>query len=281
MLYTYDSISDLLGAAFAVPVAPQPCVARFDCNLESPRGFLCQDRTHLRGFNDAREAMAAPLFPSGVARIERLSQGLAIPTPNSIARRIVRGPEGDELCMQRVYQGDLDRAWSSAKRVRAVKASRVLVCVFVGAPGTTDSDELAWRGVAGLALANALEAAGYSVELRAIRRAELRPAKGALSDPRHDINLTIKAAGQPLDLHKAASLVASPLLFRGVYLRHAFAVATLRLTEGVSGTDYNRESDVNSSGFDYTCVAGHAVTGATKAQAWIAQHVKALDTANE
>ena len=272
---SYDSVADLVADATAAPVMHWNTLEKFDARQDN--GWMCADRPHIIQMRQAPQEITTPLFPAGVARIERLSAQIKTPAPVSIRRRMTRGAEGDELDMQRVWQGDLDNAWTRSKRLHSVSASRVLIGVFVGAPGNEDSERVAWRGVAALALADALEAGGYTVNVRAFRRCNMIGFKA-----KHDVDVTIKADGEPLDVHKAANLIASTLLFRGVMLRHALVTAQGSVGPGISQTDYSREEDLRDvAAYDFTCVAGRAVDSSYAAQRWIETQIKALDALND
>lgn len=272
--WSYDSLSELVSDAMRrTPAYADNHLARHETDMGA--GWMCSDRRHIRDFASAARAMSEPLFPAGVARIERLTKLINAPTPVSIRRRVVRGAEGDELSMQHVWQGDLDHAWSRAKRQHTVAASRVLINVFVGAPSGESSEGIAWRGVAALALADALEAGGYTVAIRAMRRSSL------LGRGNHDVDVTIKPEGEPLDLHKAASLIASTLLFRGVLLRHAVMNCETLVGGGISSTSYERQDDVrDAQGFDACFVAGREISNARAASDWVSAAIASLDERN-
>lgn len=276
--YSYDSIAELVEASMLAPVhADNKALARqLAGDMNQGRGWVCADRPEIKGARQAVAAMAEPLFQAGVARIERLMSQLVVPDPVSIKRRMRRDDHGDELDMQRVWQGELDQAWTHAKRMHAPTAQRVIVGVFLGCLANEGSDVVAWRGVAALALAQALETAGYSVRVVAMARATLWD--GLDSKTAEDV--VVKAENEQLDLHRAASLVASTLLFRAVLLMHRVVKCTREIGDSISGTDYARAGEIDASGFDYACVAGRDCEGAGKAQAWIAKHVEAIQTRN-
>lgn len=273
--YSYDDLSEFLADAFK-PVRNRANLKHVDDPL--PSGFMCNDRPTLRTYEDARRALNNPLFPQGAERIERLMEAIQTPTPVSIKRRLIRDAEGDDLDVTRVWQGDLDRAWSHAKRQRTPATSRILIGVFVSASANVRSKTLAWRGAAALALANALEAASYMVEIRAIQRCDLTDNK---KTP-HDIDVTVKAAGMPLDLHAAANMLATPLLFRGLMFRHYLALSEHHIDGGFAMTRDNRRHDMpDRDVWDFVAVADSAIASAENAQTWINTQTAALDGANE
>jgi hypothetical protein len=267
---TTELVSALTGADYVVAKN-----AEIYSDFRAQGGWICADRRGVKTKEDALKALSVPLFDAGVARIEKATKELTIPAIASIKRRIVRGPEGDELDMQRVWQGDLDLAWSRAKRTHVATNARVLLCVFVGAPGGAEASEVAWRGVAALALASALIAAGYTVNVRAIRRARfIAPDWREFGE--HNVDVTIKGDSEHLDIHRAASLVASTLLFRGPLLLHAAKVAPLEISSGVTKTNYAAQTHYDATGYDAHAVAGESVNSASAAQSWINEQVRKM-----
>lgn len=277
---SYDDIASLIADASAQGVLEQNTKIIDDgLSMGMGKGWMCADRRHVETSQQAISELSKPLFEAGVQRLERLRALIDVPAPASIKRKVRRGDHGDELDMSRVWQGDLDNAWTRAKRERSLAASRVLIGVFIGAYSGVEAETIAWRGVAGLALADALEQSGYTVYVRAIRRAKFCLRSGARAG-RHDVDITIKPEGVPLDVHKAASLIASPLLFRGVLLRHACVVATERLDDGVTNTDYEHADLRDAQGYDHTCMASQEVQDARSAQAWIDKQISTLNELN-
>jgi len=103
-------------------------------------------------------------YPAGVAKLEQITVG-DLPEPQDIRRRRVRSDQGDELDMQAVYRGDLSRAWSRTKRQSRTSVRSVSIVIDLCGNANITSDQLFWRGAAGLRLANELTNAGYSVAI--------------------------------------------------------------------------------------------------------------------
>lgn len=272
----FDNVAELLAT---LKVSRFPGNDHIHADAEGERGWMCSDRPDVTNYKHAIAAMAEPKFDAGVKRIETLARKIDVPAPRSIRRRLTRGDHGDELDMSRVWNGDLENAWTRATRQASQGASRVLVQVFVGAPSSTKSEQVAWRGVAALALADALEQAGYTVNVEAMRRANLACSGNTA---RHDISVTVKADGEPLDLHRAASLIASTLLFRGVMLEHAARNAPMQINSTISQTTYDRaKADTGRHGYDFACLATDGVKDAASATAWVKAQIAALDATHD
>ena len=272
MNYSYETLAELV-AASRKPCTNAANVQHLD-NV-SGRGFICADRREVSTYSQANAELSRPLFEAGAARVEKLAREIVAPTPQSIKRKLLKGAEGDELDMHRVWAGDLERAWTRARRTRTVSVSRVLVCVYMSANATVDSAVIAWRGVAGLALCEALEAAGYSVAVRAIVQCDLTDAKRTP----YSLEVTAKHESEPLDLHKAANLLASTLLFRGVVFQHLIAHAPLAISSGL-GSDRPERATVDWAGFDHVALVTDAVRNAATASAWVSAQVAILDARN-
>lgn len=149
-------------------------------------------------------------YPAGVEKLEKITVG-DLPSPQDIRRRRIRSDQGDELDMQAVYRGDLSRAWSRTKRQSRNSVRSVSIVIdLCGSAGVT-SDELFWRGAAGLRLASELTTAGYSVAVYG--------AAGANSYTTGRNNklaqfVEIKAEDSPLDMDRLASLTCLAGFFR-------------------------------------------------------------------
>lgn len=160
-----------------------------------------------RTLEQARELMANG-WSEGAARIAELE--CEAPHVESTRRRRVRAEQGDELEVQALLRGDLSRAWTRTRRQSRPGLRVIRLLVNVGGPSRTTASELFWRGAAALRAVEALEGAGYSVELWAGSGAE----KCSSSIDRAAVFCCIKSSDTPLDLSRLAGLVALPAWFR-------------------------------------------------------------------
>lgn len=270
--FKFDSVSELMVEASKPARIPSNDWLDRD-PAQWGRGGLCSDRPDINTQAAIRDAMAAPLFPAGVARIERLSKLINAPTPVSVRRVAKRRAEGDELDMQRVWQGDLDHAWRRMEREARVGPARVLIAVDASVAGGAHADVLAWRGVAALALAEALYGAGHSVQIDSVHTSM------TACEPRDRFrcDVTVMAAGEHLDTHKAASLLASSLLARGVLYNLQLKTAPGVVSTAIGSVGRVSESELAANTFDYVAIAGHEIINQRAAQAWIETHIAALD----
>jgi hypothetical protein len=150
-------------------------------------------------------------YPEGVAKLEKITVG-DLPAPQDIRRRRVRSDQGDELDMQAVYRGDLSRAWSRTKRQSRNSVRSVSIVIDLAGNANVTSDELFWRGAAGLRLASELTEAGYSVAIYGAAG-----ATGYTKGESHEDVcqfVEIKAEDSPLDMDRLASLTCLSGFFR-------------------------------------------------------------------
>lgn len=112
------------------------------------------------------------VWPEGLAILERMRNEIAntqLPMPVS-RRRKLRWSEdnGDEVDNDRMRSGQ--KYWRESHRAtRRGPATRTIV-VDIGANCNVDPEDILWRGAAAVALTEALEEAGYRIELWAVWR---------------------------------------------------------------------------------------------------------------
>lgn len=276
--YTYDSISELLTATNQ-PYKNDKNKAFTAGNMGGGEGWICGDRKSISTVAEATAELAKGTFDAGVERLETLAAKMDLPTPVSVRRRNQRGPEGDELCMDRMRQGDVDTMWTRCVRQTTVSPARVRIGVMISGSCILDSKKMAWRGVAALALSRVLDEAGYTSEVVACSRSKLRLAGGALGDDEF-VDVVIKSAGAPLDVHAAASMVASSLLFRGIILRHSCVHSPKPLDGGVSNTSSASEISLARNGFDVALMVPNTVNNQKTAEAWVREHLATITHTN-
>jgi len=106
-------------------------------------------------------------YPEGVRMVEEFVTPLraSLPRAVGIGRRLVRGDTGDHLDIHAVNRGAVDKAWTQSKRLIRPGRSSITLAVDICANCNTSSDELAWRGIAALAVEEIMSKAGYNVEI--------------------------------------------------------------------------------------------------------------------
>jgi len=264
MDFHFENIGDFL---VALELPPKFADNRFLCGRSS---WVCSDRQPA-GVEACKQLVTQP-FPVGVARVLKASSELQPPTPRNRRRKPVRADAGDELDLDRVWQGELDRAWRTCRREVSTGPSRVLIEANIAASCNVNAEAMAWRGAAALALADQLSLAGYMVEIVATVAVTLYNAS---SDP-YNLELCVLQAGDPIDLNLLASLIASPMLFRALVHQHMYLVSETELGVGAS---HVRPTNLKPRhGIDYVAAMpnGDAVRDEYTAREWVEGHLAAL-----
>jgi len=204
----YSTIADFLDAANNELVSPQ--------NKQYRDNYLHhEDRGSWYGAKCKTGADVQKLLRDGWAdgRAKYETMRDRIDTSNLIPvdrrRRLTRTDMGDDVDMQAIYRGDLDRAWTVARRTRVTGPQQITILANMVCSGVDDADTLFWRGVAAVALADRLESAGYNIRLVV--------GFGGENDDgiKTSCRITVKDFGMPLDISSVTSVIM-PGFFRAI-----------------------------------------------------------------
>ncbi len=146
--------------------------------------------------------------PEGADLIRNLIAGLEHTAPPAveIRRRSQWKDDGDEVDVQRMRNGELDRMWWGSTRSHRTVNPIVKIYVDNMASWIVDAKDLFWCGAAAAAAAELAERAGWRVELISI-------ASSNHGDVTACSTWTVKRSNEPLDLESiAASLCTSSAL---------------------------------------------------------------------
>lgn len=110
------------------------------------------------------DALTVDGWPAGCKRVIELSNKIRLQPATSIRRKITRGESGEHLDMAEVYQGRLDKAWSSKKRKQPGVRS-IAIAIQLGDNCGIEANIMYWRGACCLALAKNFMSAGYAVQI--------------------------------------------------------------------------------------------------------------------
>ena len=214
-------------------------------------------------------------YPAGIKMIEAVSKKVTAPTPMSV-RRVPRWADnGDDVDMQRIWNGDLDTAWRTTHRASRRGPQRVRILIDSMANGGLAAKTLCWRGVAALKLADLLTEAGYSVQVESVIQ-----SKDSFSDVRYKLRTIVKDYEQPLDMMTLAATTTLPAFFRSLVHTWGLAAANYR-RPGVSYSvepakiDSFDDADTNAATF----LIGQDVENATVASETVTRIVNELDKA--
>jgi hypothetical protein len=170
-------------------------------------------------------------WQAGVKRVFEALGRMSLATATDVKRRRCRGSEGDELDIHRVWCGKFDQAWSRTHRAQTTAPKHMQVIMQIGALANVDSESMFWRGAACVAIVDALEEAGYSVEILGYSR-----AAGVYDNDESVITFPIKAYEQPLSI----SDVASTCCLAGFHRHYIFGARlqhrTRRCSSGYGST---------------------------------------------
>lgn len=160
---------------------------------------------HWAGASNTADAVAKLTSPyeAGAAiinRIEKAAANIKLPPKMDTRRRRVRGDQGDELDIHRVYRGDHATAW--ARMGKRQVTSPPMVSIVINSIIQADSAKtvISYRGAVGIVLCQLLEKFGYRVRLVVARGGEA----GLNHEEPFSCRTTIKDYGKPLDRETVA-----------------------------------------------------------------------------
>ncbi len=204
----YDSVIDFLNAA------------NNECRNKENQGVVTEytktgDKfdwygADCRTGNDVQQKLRDG-WPQGRAKCEAMMDKIDTSNlvPQDRRRRQIRADMGDHIDMNMVYAGELDRAWTTAKRQLSSSPQRVDILANMLCSGADDESVLFWRGVAAIVLCDKLEAAGYMVRI-VVGFGGTLWGNGKVS-----CRITVKDHGSPLDITTATSVIM-PGFFRAI-----------------------------------------------------------------
>jgi hypothetical protein len=192
------------------------------------KGGKSWDKTYSHQKSAEFDALAAAGWSEGVKQALQNLSALDIPILPDFRRKLQRDQDGDDLDISAVWSGNLDKAWTVAKRVSfdgRPKFVRLLSEVTLH--GCHGSDEAFWRGACTIALADALEHAGIPTEIWGFSS-----GTSAIGHNKHVmVSFCIHDAGEPLNLAKIA-LLAHPSMERYYSFR---ALSAVKGATGIGG----------------------------------------------
>lgn len=216
-------------------------------------------------------------WDEGVKLMDSVAGSVDIPTPLSIRRRNVWSDHGDEVDMQRVWQGQLDTAWRRVAKPLGMGPKRVRVVIDSIASAGVEPEQMRWRGVAAMKLADALINAGYSVQVESA-------FKGNDTDDGKEwvARVIVKEYTAPLDLSSLAATTAMPAFFRALGHEWHFIPSKSRIKAAGYYVCTLDKSDVADSDDEAPVFLAHQeLTTGKKAATWVAECVKELQSEME
>lgn len=152
-------------------------------------------------------------WPEGVREAmdikERIERVLI--SPKVLRKRKSRGDFGDEIDIQRVYAGDLERAWTRSTREMVVGVPVIRILTGMGGESNKSPRDFFYKGVGVAILTDILEEQGYRVEIVAYDH-----GARAYTDTQNTyyFEVPIKESREPLDLARLVTTTALAGFYR-------------------------------------------------------------------
>ncbi len=169
-------------------------------------------------------------WSKGAQHMVKTTEGLELNLRVSRPRRTrTRARIGDSLDMQRVWQGDLERAWSATEMSEQMLPLKH-ICLAIELNGTANFSgiDFMWRGAAALALADLIAESGRMVKIMMYG-----VTAGAYKDgTAHAYTVKVKDYTEPLDIERLAAAAC----MAGTYRHAVWKVREAHPTKKVSAT---------------------------------------------
>lgn len=224
---------------------------------------------------DATRRLVRDGWARGVKLIDSVVNSVTVPAPRSVRRAPMWRGQGDEIDQQRVWAGNLDRAWRTTGRERRNGPCRVRLIVDSIANAGVDAKDMRWRGVAALRLTDVLTEAGYSVQVEGAINAK----GGCGYSGRFKLRTIVKEYTQPLDLLTLAATTAMPAFFRSLMHTWGMVVADReRIGVGYNVEHINIDDFVDEQDNAHAFVLSGSIDSADDATKAIAAVIAKLDS---
>ena len=151
-------------------------------------------------------------WSDGATRLFDASNEVKKPSMESLTRKTEYMDQGESICLDRLYAGEFEKMWRGFKPNRADKAGRIVrINCNVAISSSVTPETAFWTGASALVLADALQNAGYAVEIDLIA--------GAVNKEREIVGkIRLKDADQPLSISGLASTMCLAGFYRGPVL---------------------------------------------------------------
>lgn len=151
-------------------------------------------------------------FAKGADSMRKFAGQLTDKLPRALGhnRQRCRGDFGDEIDIHSINRGACDKAWTFAARRIKVGSGIIRLAVDIGGNSSQSPESLKWRGIAGAALAQVMEKAGYSVEIVACFAVRGLYSKA----PNSMISVVVKPRSSKTNIELLASTIGLTGFFR-------------------------------------------------------------------
>lgn len=184
---------------------------------------------------DGWPELVATLEPMIEQLRKRFSMGTAAAVNTEVRRRkIRRGASGDSLDMNRVWNGDLDHAWSKPEKFPRLSASQRYATIFAdcSASACVRAPDTLWRAAAAYCMIELLTRMGINTEVwSGASGSNNFSERGAPYKFRSGVR--IKEFTQPLNENRLATMLCAP--FYRTWLFGAYMAGPWRVSGGLAG----------------------------------------------
>lgn len=159
-------------------------------------------------------------WTEGLARGQHILGDIKAPKLPSYKRKRCKGMTGHSLNITAIYNGNFNKAWSTAKKIptsdRTKKAGKVNIAISIDASCGKSAETFFWRGAVGCMLAKALQTSGRNVAMYTVANQRDLFVNGEF---KYSLLLTkIKDYGYPLEMERLFSMTA----YAGFYRYYMF-----------------------------------------------------------
>lgn len=269
------SIAELVEAA-RKPCA-NPLNERIRALTLSGSGFeedfhgMTGDQVARNGNGAEIERIIASGWREGYDRAAPMMAKLEVPAVTSVRRVRTREDQGDELDLDALRAGNLDRAWHRTRRAATRQPPMVHVLVSVTTNMGIDGNVLFWRGSAGAALAGALLAAGYSVKVSTFDAGTIPGGNNGIITA-----TTVKDYRSPMDMLALVTACAMPAVTRSLLYSATLATNPDEDAGGIIGSPREIDPASITSPGERAVIVGTDVATQSDAQAWISRTLAEL-----
>lgn len=239
LIRDFDSVEEMLKLQLSPVNAGTEVAFLFGDDVAKARGVDGDRRWRgdVSSIKEFGEMLHSGGWKAGSAKMTDSVGEISAPRVQSIRRRKVWKDDGDEIDIHRVYAGDLERAWESSERYLTSGQSRnARLWCQMGFTANYEPDQFFWRGAVACVMVDALENAGYRVEIMGYHASVGTFSSGAVD---WYTRVPIKGFMEPLDIPRVAAVTAHAGFFRSVIFG-AMGAAPLKVSAGLGSTNHQR-----------------------------------------
>jgi len=210
----FDSVEDFILAASTSDVRNVRNQRVVDNLIETPQSdwYGLSEGANVSGVVD----IVRKGWDDGASRLFDMVEEIKIPDLEKITRERVWLDQGEDVDVQRVFDGE-EHVWSGFKTKKSRSNGReVKITINVSVSAWVEAENFFWTGAACVALTDALTRAGYAVCVDLARGAH----NTENTEPDLFFKINLKQASDPLSISSLASTVCMAGFFRAVCITY-------------------------------------------------------------